>query len=53
MEMRRKFFLQKSRQLIRENQELGIENSRHFRLEFEGNPTRMDVMEVLSVLEVA
>ena len=53
MEMRRKFLLQKSRQLIRENQELGIENSGHFRLEFEGNPTRMDVMEALSVLEVA
>lgn len=47
MEMRRKFLLQKSRQLIRENQELGIENSGHFRLEFEGNPTRMDVMELL------
>lgn len=47
------YLLQKSKQLIREKQELGIENSGHFRLEFEGNPTRMDVMEALSVLEVA
>ena len=47
------FLMEKSAQLMREMENLGIENSGHFRLEFEGNPSREDVMEALSVLEVA
>ncbi len=47
------FLSQKSAQLLREMRELGIENSGHFRLELEGRFSRNDVMEVLSVLEVA
>jgi hypothetical protein len=34
-------------------EELEIERSMHFRLEFEGHPARNDIMEALSVLEVA
>lgn len=47
------FLSQKSAQLLREMRVLGIENSGHFRLELEGRFSRNDVMEVLSVLEVA
>lgn len=47
------FLSQKSAMLLREMRELGIENSGHFRLELEGKFSREDVMEVLSVLEVA
>ena len=47
------FLSRKSAQLLREMRELGIENSGHFRLELEGRFSREDVMEALSVLEVA
>ena len=30
-----------------------MEKSMHFRLEFDGTPTKKDVMEALAVLEVA
>ena len=47
------FLKEKSESLIREMDELKIERSMHFRVEFEGRPSRSDVMEALSVLEVA
>lgn len=47
------FLRKKSTQLIREMEELGIERSMHFRVEFEGHPSKNDVMEALAVLEVA
>ena len=47
------FLKKKSAQLIREMEELGIERSMHFRVEFEGHPSKSDVMEALAVLEVA
>ena len=47
------FLRKKSEQLIREMEELGIERSMHFRVEFEGNMSKVDVMEALAVLEVA
>lgn len=43
----------KSEALMREMSELNLEASDHFRLEFEGHPSRNDVLEALSVLEVA
>ena len=43
----------KSAQLIKEREELGFEGSMHFRVEFEGHPSKSDVMEALAVLEVA
>lgn len=39
--------------LKKEMSELGIERSMHFRVEFEGRPSKADVMEALAVLEVA
>lgn len=39
--------------LIREMNELGLEKSMHFRVEFEGRPAKSDIMEALAVLEVA
>ena len=39
--------------LKKEMAELGIERSMHFRVEFEGNMSKVDVMEALAVLEVA
>ncbi len=39
--------------LIREMAELGIERSMHFRVEFEGDLPKRDIMEALAVLEVA
>ncbi|MBO7383750.1 MAG: hypothetical protein J6U07_03935 [Fibrobacter sp.] len=48
-----KYFDGKAASLIREMAELGIERSMHFRVEFEGRPSRADVMEALAVLEVA
>jgi hypothetical protein len=33
--------------------QLGVEKSMHFRLEFDGGPSKKDVMEALAVLEVA
>lgn len=47
------FLEQKSKALMKEMEELGIAKSMHFRVEFEGSPNRNDVLEVLSVLEVA
>lgn len=47
------FLREKSESLIREMSELNLEASSHFRLEFEGHPSRNDVLEALSVLEVA
>ena len=47
------FLENKSRSLLKEMAELGIARSMHFRVEFEGSPNRNDVLEALSVLEVA
>ena len=47
------FLEQKSKALMKEMEELGIARSMHFRVEFEGSPNRNDVLEALSVLEVA
>ena len=47
------FLEKKSKSLLKEMAELGIARSMHFRLEFEGRPNRNDVLEALSVLEVA
>lgn len=44
---------QKAVLLMREMEELGIERSMHFRVEFDGHPNKSDVMEALAVLEVA
>lgn len=43
----------KAKSLMKEMAELNIESSRHFRLEFEGHPARTDIIEALTVLEVA
>ena len=48
-----KYLKHKSAQLIREIEELGVERSMHLRVEFEGRPSKSDVMEALAVLEVA
>lgn len=48
-----KFLHEKSGALLKEMAELGIERSMHFRVEFEGNLSKVDVMEALAVLEVA
>lgn len=47
------YLTEKSRLLIREMATLELERSAHFRLEFDGRPARNDVLEALSVLEVA
>ena len=47
------FLEKKSKALLNEMSELGIARSMHFRVEFEGRPNRNDVLEALSVLEVA
>ena len=47
------YLREKSESLIREMAELDLERSMHFRVEFEGHPARNDVLEALSVLEVA
>ena len=47
------FLEKKSKSLLKEMEELGIARSMHFRVEFEGSPSRNDVLEALSVLEVA
>ena len=47
------FLEEKSKALLKEMDELGIARSMHFRVEFEGRPNRNDVLEALSVLEVA
>lgn len=47
------FLKRKSESLLHEMKTLRLERSSHFRLEFEGHPSRNDVLEALSVLEVA
>ena len=47
------YLVEKSILLEREMENLGVEKSMHFRLEFDGTPTKKDVMEALAVLEVA
>lgn len=47
------FLKEKSESLIHEMAELNLESSGHFRLEFEGQPSRNDILEALSVLEIA
>ena len=47
------YFVQKSKLLIRERDELGIKDYGHFRLELEGYASSIEVQEALSVLEVA
>lgn len=47
------YLVEKSNLLERELEKLGVENSAHFRLEFDSAPTKKDVMEALAVLEVA
>lgn len=47
------FLQKKSKALLQEMESLQLERSMHFRLEFEGQPSRADVMEALAVLEVA
>lgn len=44
---------QKAKLLQQEMEELHLEKSFHFRLEYDGNPSRSNVMEALAVLEVA
>lgn len=44
---------QAARLRLREESELGTLDSRHFRVEFEGEPVYADVVEALSVLETA
>ena len=47
------YLVEKSNYLEQEMAQLGVENSMHFRLEFDGGPSKKDVMEALAVLEVA
>ena len=47
------YLVEKSNLLEQEMENLGVEKSMHFRLEFDGSPTKKDVMEALAVLEVA
>lgn len=47
------YLVEKSILLESEMENLGVEKSMHFRLEFDGTPTKKDVMEALAVLEVA
>lgn len=47
------FLQKKSKAIMHEMATLGLERSAHFRVEFEGRPSKNDVLEVLSVLEVA
>lgn len=47
------YLTEKSRLLLHEMATLELERSAHFRLEFDGRPARNDVLEALSVLEVA
>ena len=47
------FLKNKAALLQRELEELHLEPSFHFRLEYDGNPSRSNVMEALAVLEVA
>jgi hypothetical protein len=47
------YFVEKAKRLEQEMESLGVEKSMHFRLEFDGSPSKKDVMEALAVLEVA
>lgn len=47
------YLVKKSNALEQELKNLGVEKSMHFRLEFDGGPSKKDVMEALAVLEVA
>ena len=47
------YLVEKSNALEQELKNLGVEKSMHFRLEFDGGPSKKDVMEALAVLEVA
>lgn len=47
------YLVKKSKALEQEMENLGVEKSMHFRLEFDGGPSKKDVMEALAVLEVA
>lgn len=47
------YLKKKSQALLHEMSELQIKTSGHFRLELEGHPARNDILEALSVLEVA
>ena len=47
------YFIEKAKRLEQEMENLGVEKSMHFRLEFDGSPSKKDVMEALAVLEVA
>ncbi|MCQ2061183.1 MAG: hypothetical protein MJY47_06315 [Fibrobacter sp.] len=47
------YLKEKSQQLKKEMETLGVERSAHFRVEFEGRPARADVLEALTVLEIA
>ena len=47
------YLVEKSKALEQEMEQLGVEKSMHFRLEFDGGPSKKDVMEALAVLEVA
>lgn len=47
------YLVERSNLLEKEMESLGVEKSMHFRLEFDGHPSKKDVMEALAVLEVA
>ena len=47
------YLVEKSNLLEQEMAQLGVEKSMHFRLEFDGGPSKKDVMEALAVLAVA
>jgi hypothetical protein len=47
------FLEKKSKSILYEMRALNLEDSRHFRVEFEGEMERTDVVEALSVLETA
>lgn len=48
-----KSLYEKSGHLLREAEELDIRNSEHFRLETEGHPSKIEIVEALNVLEIA
>ena len=48
-----KIIKQKAEQLLKESHELSSEDSRHFRVEFDSSPSKTDIYEALTVLEVA
>lgn len=48
-----KFLYEKSESLLREASQLDIRKSEHFRLEMEGSPSKIEIVEALNVLEIA